>query len=359
MTSKRADRTAVPRQIFAALAGLLIAVSLATFTGGTAARADDTDGVSGAPSQEQGVDGRSRFSYQVKPGQELKDFYIVRNTGTTEQTMRVFATDAYNTADGSFGLLNTAAKPKDAGSWVSFTSGVRELSIPLAPGASQIVPFTLTVPADAAPGDHPAGIVISSSSVQGTILVDRRVATRLYVRVAGALQPSLTVGNIVANYKDQINPLGGIATVSFTVRNNGNVALGATVISGISTYFTIGASKVTRQTVAEILPGATRKVTVRVADVAALGYLNASVHLLPTVDPEALNPGVLRDVERNLAFFAMPWWILVALLVLIAGWGFSLLRRRNDTVRAARWMAYTEAEAVRKAEHNTPELVNQ
>lgn len=357
MTHKSASRTTVRRLTSAGLACLFLVIGLTAFAGVSTAQAEDTNGVSGAPSQEKGADGRSRFSYQVKPGQLIQDFYIVRNTGTTQRTMRVFATDAYNTADGSYGLLNTAQKPKDAGSWVAFAAGVHELLVPLAPGASQVVPFTLTVPENAAPGDHPAGIVISDSSAEGQILVDRRVATRLYVRVAGALQPALTVGNIVARYKNQLNPFGGLATVTFTVRNNGNVALGANVVSGISTYFTIGASKITRQAVSELLPGASRVVTLKVADVAALGYLNAYVQLVPTVDPEALNPGILRGVDRDLAFFAMPWWLLVALIVVIVGWGLAVLRRKRDSVRAARWMAYTEAEALRKAaEQNRPIL---
>ncbi|GAA2223929.1 DUF916 domain-containing protein [Herbiconiux moechotypicola] len=339
---------ALRRGLSALLAALTLAAGLSVATAPLPARADETNGISGSPSDENGGDGRSRFDYTVQPGQQLDDHYVVRNTGTTAQVMKVYATDAYNTEDGAYGLLETGVAPADAGAWVSF-GGAASVDIPLDPGASQVVPFTIAVPADAAPGDHAAGVVISTTSVESQILVDRRVATRLYVRVPGELQPALTISSIAADYDGRFNPLDGQVSITFTVQNSGNVALGANIVAGVNTYLGIGAGETSRQELAEMLPGSTRTITMVVNGIGQLGYLNPYVSLAPTVDENAMNPGPLDTVNRDTIAFAVPW-LLLALFVLALGvFLFVRIRRARDEKTAREWIAYTEAEARRKA----------
>ncbi|WP_291057646.1 hypothetical protein [Herbiconiux sp.] len=337
------------RLVAAALVGLVLASGMVAASAAVPARADDTDGISGSPSSDTGPDGRSRFSYQVAPGQVLEDYYVLKNTGSTAQVMKVFATDAYNTDDGSYGLLDTDATPTGAGNWVAFDGGQKVLEIPLDPGAQQVVPFSITVPADAAPGDHAAGIVISVTTAEGQILVDRRVATRLYVRVPGDLQPALTISSIAADYQGEFNPFDGHTTITFTVKNSGNVALGAEMVAGVNTYLGIGTGEQTRQELAEMLPGSTRTITMTVNGTGQLGYLNPYVSMQPTVDADALDPGALPTVNRDTVTFAVPWLLLVLLVIAAAIWGFLRLRRARDEKTARDWIAYTEAEARRKA----------
>ncbi|CAN5165990.1 hypothetical protein BH09ACT6_BH09ACT6_25060 [soil metagenome] len=352
------DITALPlllKRIFAcALASLFVAVLMITFQATSSARADDTTGISGAPSDGTGTDDRSRFSYQLSPGQHIDDFYQVKNVGTTQQTMKVFATDAYNTDDGSYGLLDTDATPTNAGNWVTFANGAKQLSIPLEPGATQIVPFSLDVPEDATPGDHAAGIVISVLTPEGQVLVDRRVATRLYARVEGDLQAALTISSISASYGAQFNPFDGAATVTYTIKNNGNVALGANTVVGVNTYLGIAAAGQVRTELKEMLPGSTRTVSVTVPGVAQLGYLNPYISLAPTIDPDALNPGPLTTVNRDTVLIAMPWWLVIILVIALIVFLFLRIRRKRDEKNALAWAAYTEAEARRRA---TEELV--
>jgi len=339
----------LPRALAFAFAVSCVAALLAGLTGVSAARADDVDGISGTPSDGTGPDIRSRFSYQIAPGQHLDDAYLVRNTGTTAQVMTVFATDAFNTDDGGYGLLDTDAAPADAGNWVTFAGGAKKVQIPLAPGTSQVIPFSVDLPADAAPGDHAAGIVTSVTSPNGQILVDRRVATRLYVRVPGALQPALTISGLTATYHPALNPFAGSTTLKYTLTNNGNVALGANTVVGLRTYFGIGASGLVRSTVAELLPHSKRVVTVSVPGVAQLGYLNPYVSLIPTVEKDAMNPGPLRSVNRDAFLFVMPWWLLIIVLIAAAVWLFIRLRRVRDQRNAAAWIEHMEAEARRRA----------
>jgi hypothetical protein len=337
------------RALIVLAATLLLGATIAP----AAAFADDSDGISGTPASDTGADGRSRFSYQAAPGQALSDTYLVTNTGTTAQVMRVFATDAYNTDDGSYGLLDTTAQPTDAGSWVTFAGGAAFVEVPVAPGASERVPFTVTVPADASPGDHAAGIVISVTSPQGQILVDRRVATRLYVRVPGDLQPALTVSSISSSYESTLNPLDGTTSVTFTVANKGNVALGASMVIGVNTYLGLAATDIVRQELSEMLPRSTREITVEVPGVAQLGYLNPYVSLAPSVAEDAINPGALTTVDRDTVTVAIPWWLLLILVVGGAAWTILRVRRTIDNRRAAEWVAHMEAEARRKLDEET------
>ncbi|GAB3607387.1 hypothetical protein GCM10027413_27960 [Conyzicola nivalis] len=331
-------------------AALILAAGLNLGAPAVAASADGTDGISGTPASETGPDGRSRFSYEAAPGQQLTDNYSVSNTGTTSQTMRVFATDAFNTEDGAYGLLETDAEAIDAGAWVTFENGAKFVDVPLAPGESKLVTFTLAVPADASPGDHAAGIVTSVTSPQGQILVDRRVATRLYVRVPGELQAALTVGSISSSYESTINPLDGTTTVTFTVRNSGNIALGGNMIVGVKTYFGISAAPIVREELAEMLPRSTRVVTMSVPGVAQLGYLNSYVSLVPTLAENVTSPGPLAVVDRDTVAIAIPWWLVILLVVGGAVYLFLRIRRRIDGKRAEEWVAHMQAEARREAE---------
>jgi hypothetical protein len=332
---------------------LVAATAAASLVLGSAAvaHADDTDSISIGPATESGADSsRARLSYTAAPGQHIDDMVEVRNTGSTPQSITVFATDAYNTDDGGYGLLETDAEPTDAGGWVHFLDGSTRATLTLDPGATQLVQFAVDVPADASPGDHAAGIVASATSASDQILVDRRVATRMYVRVPGDLQANLTVTSIASSYAPQFNPLDGTTTITYTIKNDGNVALGADVSAGVNTWFGIGAGEVVKSQVAEMLPGSTRTVSVDVHGVAQLGYLNPYVKLLPTVSPDAMNPGPLNVVSRDTVVIAVPWWLLA--LVVIAGlvWLILWLRRRTDDKRARAWVEYTEQQAKEKAE---------
>lgn len=322
----------------------LLAVLTAALLGAAPAFADDVDSISAGPG-----DDRTRLSYQLQPGQRIEDEYVVRNTGSTAQSVTLFGTDAFNTEEGQFALLDTAKKPTAVGTWVLFDGSQPTETFPLDPGQQRTVPFTLVVPADASPGDHAGGIVVSSQKGDGQILVDRRVATRLYVRVPGDLQPALTIANVSAAYQAQWNPFTGSTAVTFTVRNSGNVALGASMLVGAKALFGIPAGTAVRQNLPELLPGSTRTLTVVVPETAQVGYLNPYVQLQPTVEKDALNPGPLALVSRDTVIAAVPWWILI-LAVLVAGFFlFRRWRRRSDGKRAEAWIAYTEEEARRKA----------
>ena len=87
---------------------------------------------------------RPNFTYQVQPGAVIEDTVVLYNLGNVPLEFRVYATDAFNNADGQFDLLPGDDVPVDAGSWVQL---VQERII-LEPNKQATIPFTMTVPVD-------------------------------------------------------------------------------------------------------------------------------------------------------------------------------------------------------------------
>ena len=337
---------AATRTIIAAAVGVIL--SLASVLAASPALADDVDAISGTPSDGTGKDSRSSFSYELQAGQQITDYFLASNTGTTALTATVFSTDAFNSADGGFALLDTAAEPADVGGWVTF-DGAKKVDIALQPGESKAVTFVLTVPADARPGDHPGGIVMSVQKGDGQVLVDRRVGTRLYVRVPGDLQPLLSVSSFTASYDGKWNPFDGTTNITATVKNTGNVALKGEALIGVKGPFGIPIGKVSTDPIDELLPGGETTISYQVGGIGQVGLVNPYVTLTPSLTGDASNPGVLKVITRDAVLVAVPWWLVIVLGLAAIVLVVLRVRAKRDERAAVEWMAYMETEAQRKA----------
>lgn len=334
------------------LATLLGAVAVSSVAIAAPAFAEDTVGISGHPANADGAtDGRTRFSYSADPGQQLRDHYLVRNAGSLPQTFTVLATDAFNDEAGDFALKATAEAPADLGAWVRFENGDSRVQFELQPGESRLLPFTIDVPANATPGDHSGGIVASVVTPEAQVKIDRRLGTRMYVRVAGDIQTGLAVGQLGGDYSgDWWNPFTGTLKLSYTVENIGNIALASNVSIGLNTWFGIPLSTAAGDAIPELLPGGTRTYETEVPGIAAWGYLNPWVKLNPFVEGDDASKRLqVQATTRDAMVLATPWAVLLVLVLVALGFGFRVWRRRVDAKRAAAWMEYTEAEARRKA----------
>ena len=330
----------------------LVAVSavLIMALSGSVAIADETLSISAAPASGGEIDEtRSRFSYQLDPGQSVSDEYFVQNSGNVDQKITVYATDAFNSENGDFALLDTSEAPTDVGTWIAFDGGLSRVEFTLQAGESKIVEFTLAVPAEASPGDHAGGIVVSAQSEAGQVTLDRRIATRLYARIQGDLVPQLSIGSLEALYDGEFfNPFGGTATITTTISNTGNVSLGADVVAGVKGIFGIPIAQAPAIEVPELLPGTTRTYTFEVTGVGAWVYLNPYVKLVGTIDPDALDPGELPSLERGVTLFVVPWHFLLLLVIV----GVLMIRLRSrariNEQREKEWVAYAAAQAAQE-----------
>ncbi|MEU9132378.1 hypothetical protein AB0D08_30440 [Kitasatospora sp. NPDC048540] len=300
------------------------------------------------PSGADQPDDRGAFSYAATPGAVVKDHVAVWNYGDQPLTLRLYPADAFNTDAGGYDVLPEGKPSTQAGTWLKAAADA--LTVPAR--SRQIVPFTLAVPADATPGDHPAGIVAAlrqeSKDAQGNaVTVDQRVGARVNIRVSGTLRAELTVESARVVHHPSLNPLDtGRTTVSYTVRNSGNVRLGGKQAVRVTNLLGSVATGQAPADLQELLPGnaVSYRVDVSGAYPAFLGTAGITIDPLPIGGDR--DPGLTSTVHKQ-RYADIPWALLAVLLPLALGgtWWWRG-RRRRARLAAARPVARPAAAPV-------------
>lgn len=272
---------------------------------------------------------RPELSYSSTPGEVIEDAVNLFNYGNVPLTFRVYATDAFNNEEGKFDLLPGDEEPVDVGTWVTFPQ--EEITLPA--GKQVTIPITITVPADAAPGDHAGAVVasnvaISTDAAGQVVNLDRRTGTRLYMRVSGPLAPELAVADVQTTYDHALNPLAGTAHVSFRVENRGNVRLSGTVSVAIAGPFGLGERTVRIPDVAELLPGGQVVINTEIDDVSALVLESTAIRVETA---EVADVGAVVSSTGSDLTFAPPISLLILLLLLVIGLLLRRMIRRRAT----------------------------
>ena len=280
---------------------------------------------------------RTRFEPTLDPGETYDDAVEVVNLGAQALPVTVFASDAVLTASGAFGLQPAGDQPEDGGSWVAFGTQADSdsTSVTIPAGESVEVPFRVTVPADAAPGDHLAAIVArADDGADGAVVRQHRVGVRLLLHVTGRLRAVLHVEDPRAAYR-ATSPVGGVLTVSATLANTGNVALRAQPAVRVSALFDLWQTTVPLEKTDLIPPGAALSITGEVPDVPAFGPLTVTLTTVTEVDAGAPDPGAMPAPLSTTTVWAWSWTIgglalvITALIVLLA-LSLGSSRRRFD-----------------------------
>jgi hypothetical protein len=289
-------------------------------------------------------DERQNYSYTVEPGGSVEDGLVVVNHGTEPLDLAVYAADGFTTEAGQLDLDTADKDPRGVGAWVR----PGQESVRLDPEQEVTVPFTLTVPENATPGDHVGGIITSLSQpgAEPGITVDRRLAVRIRLRVGGALAPSFAVEGLKVDYAGTANPVGsGDATVEYTVHNTGNAI--ATSRQDVSLEGPFGLFEAEVPDVAdtpELLPGESWTVRVPVAGVTPAMRLTAHVAVTPVVTDASGSTSPLAVIEASGHAWALPWTLLAALLVVVVLVVVRLVRvRRRRSGAQAREDARVQA----------------
>lgn len=346
-------RTALALAVALAFAAVLIVAPV------PAQAADDTGDApeirwSVVPADENGPDGRRAVENDLDPGESVDDHFAVRNVSEVEVTFRLAAADGFYTRNGRFDILPADQESVDSGTWISLPE---EVTIPA--GETAIIPFEISVPDNAEPGDHAAGITASVLSVHtgddgANVGVESRVGFRVTTRVAGELTPEPVIAGLVGDYTLSWNPIRpGSVTVAFDVENAGNTILlveGAVNAGGQSAPFPAEG-----ENAAEILPGDSRSFSVVVEDVWPLFVVPVEVVVAPTMLTMTGDTSEVTPVSSTITVWAMPWPQLIVLLgiglvVWALVWGRIRSRRRMDTMLAdAREAGRREAAGVEDA----------
>lgn len=269
-----------------------------------------------------GTGHRTALAYESEAGLVVKDSVSVQNYGNVPLNLRLYATDGINTADGKFALLPGDQTPTDVGSWVSLAQGM--VTVPA--GQQVLVPYTLTIPVGADPGDHAGGIVASSevptkTADGNTVILSRRTGVRLYLRVRGELRANLVAESMKVSYRPSINPFDGTVRVRFRIVNRGNVRQAGTYRISIRGALGSGKHDLGVTSFPELLPGQSVEVVDQVGGVPGLLVAHASVVVTPAAGGDA---AVAEPTKRSASAFAAP---ILFMLIVVLGLAVLVIMR--------------------------------
>lgn len=308
----------------------LLSAALAVFSAGPA-HAADNGSWSVYPVSSQ-VAARPYFYLSADPGTTLRDKVVVANKTGAPLTFRLYAADAYNTArDGGFAVRTPKETQRGVGAWARPARS--RVTVPA--HGKITVPFTIAVPEGAEPGDHPGALVALDERIDkgdGSLAlgVQRAVGARVYLRVGGPALSAIAVEDVHLTHHQPLVPgLGAsTATVSYTLRNTGNVTLNPKVELRAKGLF--GRTLLARDLAkipAELLPGQ------RV-------HLTEPWRGAPQLDwGDVTLTASAKDTRESASasFFALPWLVAAVLFgVAVVGAVLLVRARRARAHRSAR-----------------------
>ncbi|WP_375384873.1 hypothetical protein [uncultured Microbacterium sp.] len=306
------------------------------------------------PADATGADGRAWIEWAGDPGVERSEHLVVSNYGDEEIEFRLTAADGYFTDKGRFNMLPSDRASTDAGTWISLPASV---TVPA--GDSQNVPFTIAIPQDATPGDHPAGVAASIVSPGGgTVGVESRVGFRVMTRVSGELRAELSTA-ISGSYTGSVNPFeSGEVDIAYDLTNTGNTRVCTQPVISVAGPFGIAAAQRSGEEIIDIAPGETRSGTVHVSSAAPLLWYDVQIDAAPVAVTADLDTGAAPTASAHAVVAAPPWPQLVALALAGGLFAWYLWQRRRTQAKTARLVEVARAEARAEARHSEGDEVD-
>lgn len=251
--------------------------------------------------------------YQLNADQTIHDTLTVLNDGTTSYDFTVYATPYWvNNAAYQPNFTSEHARA-DAYLWISFDKTTWHIT----PRQTLTIPYTMHVPANAAPGGHYGTIFVemqpNSKDEGSTLMRKKRVGSIVYATVNGAVHLSGETTKLSVPWFQTAPPM----TADATFKNTGNSDFVATASYTISDIF--GATKAKFSNDYEILPGTTRATSLSWSDASWFGLYRVQA-----------SASVLGKTTTTSSFvLVMPVWIIALVLLLLIGGGVYGLRRRS------------------------------
>jgi hypothetical protein len=317
----------------------LIGASFVVLAPGTALAADPPIKLALLPVGQAG----SFFDLTMTPGATKTLAVRIADDGEAALAVRSYAADVYTIIDGGFGARLRDEPTSGMTAWLDYPTVVQELQVGQIVGRT----FTVTVPADAGPGEYISSLVLENDQPlagAGAVAVNQiiRQAVAVVVTVPGPRVPALAIGAATQGY------LAGTQIVSVAVSNTGNVRLkplvDLTVLDAaglqvshaglqMDTFYAHTDTSVELPMTTPLAPGA-YTVTVTLDDAAQGARAGGSIPLLvnapapiaPTVTAAA---GAAAVDQPGGAGQTLPWWVFVLVTAMLLLGGVSLLVGRS------------------------------
>ncbi|MFD9218870.1 hypothetical protein ACFWDI_02280 [Streptomyces sp. NPDC060064] len=244
--------------------------------------------------------GRPYIYMEGVPGTVLEDRLSVTNRDAKPLAVRLRSADMVNTAGGA-PAVRGARQSKDAGTWI--TLAANRVTVP--PRTRAEVPFSVTVPPGALPGDHPGAVVAESGG--------RAAGVRIQLRVSGPTLAALTV--------EDVSVSGG--AIRYSLVNRGNTALTPRVAFRADGLFGQVLRRAPRTLPVELLPAQRVRITEKWTDPPPLNKV--TVHIEATASGDA-------RAEASVSAAFVPWGTVggaVAALLTTAATTLWWVRRRG------------------------------
>jgi len=292
------------------------------------------------PASATAPDTRTTFNYaSVQPGATITDHVAILNRSNQSVAFTIYATDAVGTtAADTLILMRSTQTPVDIGSWVAVAGHAGQLRTIIPADKGVIEPVRISVPRNARPGDHTgalfAAVSFNARAKNGAVVSEEhRIGVPMYLRVTGPLTLGLRVEGVSVGARSTFSPVGSSATsVTYTVRNTGNVRLAGTALASVSGLF--GSRSTGSKPLPTVLPGDSVRITVMPGSLYPFGSITAHVRVAPNAPRGGIPLAApLAAVTGSASLFAVPWALLV-LIILVAGlivglWQFLRWRQRR------------------------------
>lgn len=278
---------------------------------------------------------RPAFSYGVTPGAQATDGAEILNLSEVPITLSVYPSDVLNNPDGTTSFPPGGVKSKDVGSWITLEIPGNTNTVTVPARAGLVIPLKFSVPFGAQPGDHVGGIVAalggSAKNASGVFVhLDQRVATRVFFRVSGKLNPLVTVEDLHPVYQQNYNPVGaGAVEATFTIRNRGNLRVGVTTTVEFRGLFGVRRVDAHPTGIPVLYPGGSDAMTVQFPGLIPdlVGWVTVKVQLSPVLgdtDPP------LHAVPARAQVWMLPLTLILILIALAVAWWERRRRRRRS-----------------------------
>lgn len=283
-----------------------------------------------SPAGPDGRDDRSAIAHVTEPGSRITEHVVVDNFGDEPLVVDLYGADA-RPAGGSFDV-DTADEPAEAvGAWIALDATTIEV-----PARGEvIVELVIDVPHDATPGDHAGGVLASrrtaGSSQDVGFATERRVGTRVHLRIDGPITAALEVTDLRVTHSQGLDPRGrGTTEVTYRITNPGNLRLGGRVEVTTSAPLGLGRRRVAGPSIDDLLPGHWSDHVVVIDGVVPLGRLRTEVVVTPTHSGGQPLDGTVGSHVAASSTTVVPIAPVVLVAVGLVGlWG--LRRRRRSS----------------------------